>query len=88
VRKPSPTSIPRPAPSAQTANTRIHSTTGKRPVDLWPQEKLTTSIACYQLADLVSRQAGFDGFVRFERSRYSLPPDYAGQPLPHRPSRK
>lgn len=65
----------------QTANTRIHATTNKRPVDLWLQEKLTAvpGVARYQLADLVSRQAGFDGFVRFERSRYSLPPEYAGQ---------
>ena len=25
----------------QTANTRIHATTTQRPIDLWPQEKLT-----------------------------------------------
>src|SRR5262249_62104007 len=45
------------------------------------QEKLTalSTVARYQLAELVSRQAGFDGFVRFEKSRYSLPPEYAGQ---------
>src|ERR1051326_7738368 len=32
-----------------TANTRIHATTGQRPLDLWPQEKLTalTSVARY-----------------------------------------
>lgn len=66
---------------AHTANTRLHATTGQRPIDLWPQEKLTplASVARYQLAELVSRQAGFDGFVRFEKSRYSLPPEYAGQ---------
>lgn len=76
-----PISTPRAAPVTQTANTRIHATTGKRPLDLWLQEKLTAvlSVARYQLADLVPRQAGFDGFVRFERSRYSLPPEYAGQ---------
>lgn len=28
---------------------------------------------------LVARKAGFDGFVRFDRCRYSLPPEYAGQ---------
>jgi hypothetical protein len=66
---------------AHTANTRVHSTTGQRPIDLWPQEKLTalSTVARYQLLRLVSRQAGFDGFVRFEKSRYSLPPEYAGQ---------
>jgi len=64
-----------------TANARIHATTQRRPLDLWPQEKLTalTSVSPYQLVDFVPRQAGFDGFVRFERSRYSLPPKYAGQ---------
>jgi hypothetical protein len=57
------------------------STTGQRPIDLWPQEKLTalTTLARYQMAELVSRQADVDGFVRFEKSRYSLPPEYAGQ---------
>lgn len=66
---------------AHTANTRIHATTQRRPLDLWPQEKLTalTSISPYQLVDFVPRQAGFDGFVHFAKSRYSLPPEFAGQ---------
>lgn len=66
---------------AHTAKARIHATTKRRPLDLWPQEKLTsvTRVSPYQLVDLVPRQAGFDGFVHFERSRYSLPPEYAGQ---------
>jgi len=66
---------------AETANPRIHATTHRRPIDLWPQEKLTAlaSTSPYQLVDFVPRQAGFDGFVHFERSRYSLPPEYAGQ---------
>lgn len=65
----------------QTANARIHATTSRRPLDLWAQEKLTavTTVSPYQLVDLVPRQAGFDGFVYFERSRYSLPPECAGQ---------
>jgi transposase len=64
-----------------TANARVHATTGQRPLDLWPQEKLTALATAppYQIVDLVPRQAGLDGFVRFEKSRYSLPPDYAGQ---------
>ena len=64
-----------------TANVRIHATTGQRPIDLWPQENLTalTSVPPYGLCEMVSRKAGFDGFVRFDRSRYSVPPDYAGQ---------
>lgn len=64
-----------------TANARTHATTQRRPLDLWPQETLTalTSTSPYQLIDLVPRQAGVDGFVHFERSRYSLPPEFAGQ---------
>jgi hypothetical protein len=63
------------------ANARIHATTQRRPLDLWPQEGLTAlnSIGGYKLCDLVPRKAGYDGFVRFDRSRYSLPPEYAGQ---------
>ncbi len=66
---------------AHIANARVHATTKQRPVDLRLREGLTVpnSIAPYRLAELVTRKAGFDGFVRFERSRYSLPPEYAGQ---------
>jgi hypothetical protein len=43
----------------------------------------------YQIVDFVPRQAGYDGFVHFERSRYSLPPEYAGQTvlISHRENR-
>ena len=63
------------------ANVREHATTGRRPVDLWREEGLTSvsSLAPYRLYEITSRKAGFDGFVRFERSRYSIPPEYAGQ---------
>lgn len=66
-----------------TANVRVHATTGKRPVDLWKQESLTAvhAIAPYQLCQTALRKAGFDGFVRFEKSRYSVPPEYAGKAL-------
>jgi len=65
---------------ATTANVRIHATTGQRPVDLWPAEQLTplNVVAPYRIDESVSRQAGYDGFVRFGRSRYSVPPEYAG----------
>ena len=64
-----------------TSNCRVHATTKQRPVDLWKQEQLSAldSAARYPLCEFVSRKAGFDGFVRFQRSRYSLPPEYAGQ---------
>jgi transposase len=63
------------------ANVRVHATTRRPPVELWPEEKLTslTSVAPYRLYELTSRKAGFDGFVRFEQSRYSIPPECAGQ---------
>jgi hypothetical protein len=66
---------------AHTANARIHATTGERPLDLWPREGLVSLAAVppYQLVELFPRHAGFDGFVRFDRSRYSLPPEHAGQ---------
>lgn len=66
---------------ANTANCRVHATTRQRPIDLWKQEQLTAldSMARYPLCEFVSRKAGFDGFVRFQRGRYSLPPEYAGQ---------
>lgn len=66
---------------AHSANAREHATTGRRPLELWPEEKLTsvTSIAPYRLYEIAPRKAGFDGFVRFERSRYSIPPECAGQ---------
>lgn len=64
-----------------TANVRLHATTEQRPVDLWPREGLTelTAMTPYKLSELVPRKAGFDGFVHFGRSRYSVPPEYAGQ---------
>jgi transposase len=66
---------------ANTANCRVHATTRQRPIDLWKQEQLLAldSAARYPVCEFVSRKAGFDGFVRFQRSRYSLPPEYAGQ---------
>jgi len=66
---------------AHTANARVHATTNERPLDLWPREGLVslTAVPPYQLVELVPRRAGFDGFVRFDKSRYSLPPEHAGQ---------
>ncbi len=63
------------------ANVRVHATTNRRPVELLSEERLTAvkTLAPYRLYEITSRKAGYDGFVRFERSRYSLPPQYAGQ---------
>lgn len=64
-----------------TANVRLHATTKQRPVDLFAQEALTSvsAIAPYQVAQLLNRQASWEATVRFDRSRYSIPPEHAGQ---------
>src|SRR5688572_13674646 len=66
-----------------TANVRLHATTKQRPVDLLAQEALTSSnsIAAYQVGRQVQRQAGWDATVRFDRSRYSIPPEHSGKPV-------
>jgi transposase len=67
----------------ETANVRIHSTTHQQPVALWPQEKLTAvnSITPYQLVELSQRQVNPEGFVRFQNSCYSVPPELVGKTL-------
>jgi len=64
----------------QTANTRIHATTGRRPCDLLAEERLDalSSISAYQIAALSERKVDAESFVRLERSRYSVPPEYVG----------
>ena len=66
---------------AYTSNARIHATTGRVPLELWREERLAelASVAAYPLYEISPRKAGFDGFVRFDRSRYSIPPEYAGK---------
>lgn len=66
-----------------TANVRLHATTKARPVDLFAKEELNrvSSISPYILAQPVQRQAAWDATVRFDRSRYSIPPEHAGQPV-------
>jgi transposase len=66
-----------------TANVRRHQTTGERPVDLLPAEKLTplASVAPYRLATQSARKVSAEGFIQLDRSRYSVPPEYVGQTL-------
>jgi transposase len=65
------------------ANVRIHATTGKRPADLLPEEKLTplSSIQSFVIPDLFARTADRESFVSVDGSRYSVPPSHAGQKL-------
>lgn len=66
-----------------TANVRLHATTKQRPIDLFAKEELISlkAIAPYRVVQPVPRQAGWDATVRFDRSRYSIPPAHAGQPV-------
>ncbi len=65
----------------ETANGRLHATTGERPADLLPKEKLASLslVAPYVLAQRHERKVDVEGFVRLACSRYSVPPQYVGK---------
>lgn len=65
------------------ANQRRHATTGERPCDLLPRETLTPLDPArpYVLARRYERRVDAEGFVRHDRTRYSVPPQYVGQPV-------
>jgi len=65
-------------------NALPHATTGQPPAELWraqEQAVLTPlgAVAPYQLCRQVTRKVDWEGLVRFARSRYSVPPQHAGQ---------
>ena len=64
-------------------NVRVHATTGRRPVDLLPEEKLTAyaSMPPYVIPDVVERKADRESFISLDGSRYSVPPSHACQKL-------
>lgn len=68
-------------PWLDAANGRLHGTTGRRPVDLWPDEGLVpfVSLPPYRLVEPLERKVDFEGFVRVDRNRYSVPPELAGK---------
>jgi transposase len=63
------------------ANANVHGTTGKVPRELLALEGLTPIGACpaYRLAQPVRRTVSREAMVHFAGSRYSVPPDFAGQ---------
>ncbi|HEY3283020.1 MAG TPA: IS21 family transposase [Armatimonadota bacterium] len=65
------------------ANRRVHATTGERPLDLLPREGLSplSEIPPYLLCLRHSRRADAEGFVHLASVRYSVPPQYVGQPV-------
>jgi transposase len=63
------------------ANRRRHATTAERPCDLLQKENLTALDAArpYTLAQRYHRKVDAEGFVRLDRTRYSVPPQYVCQ---------
>lgn len=64
-----------------TANVREHATTGARPIDLLSKEGLTvwSALAPYRLSLKQTRTVMSEGYVRLDRSRYSVPPENVGR---------
>ena len=65
----------------QTANVRVHGTTGERPVDRLPLEGLrpVAGMAPYRALVLERRRVARDCFVSYAGSWYSVPAEYAGR---------
>jgi transposase len=63
------------------ANVRVHATTQQRPLDLLGKENLAavSSMAPYQVNLKAIRKVNAEGFVRYDRSRYSVPPEEVGK---------
>jgi transposase len=64
-----------------TANVRVHGTTQRRPVDLWPAEQLTAlrTAQPYRLAEPITRTVDREAMVAYGKSRYSVPPEHSGK---------
>lgn len=64
-----------------TANTRVHATTGRRPLDLLVEEGLTPWSAArpYPVDRKSVRKVSAEALVRLERAAYSVPPEHVGQ---------
>jgi len=64
-----------------TAQQRVHGTTGRRPAELLREEGLTplTGLAAYPVTDRCLRRVDREGYVHLQGSRYSAPPERVGQ---------
>jgi hypothetical protein len=64
-----------------TANARLHATTKQRPVDLLAKESLTPLLhqVPYQISRKSSCKVSVEGYVSFQGSRYSVPPEQVGK---------
>jgi len=65
----------------QTANCRVHATTGEKPCDLLGREGLEplSGLRPYVLAQRQARTVDVEGFVRLCGARYSVPPEHVGK---------
>lgn len=63
------------------ANSRVHATTGSRPIDLWPRENLAPLLGLppYVVAQRHPRRVDVEGYVRVGNVRYSVPPEHVGK---------
>ena len=64
-------------------NAQVYGTTGQIPQEVWRQHEQgellsLRSVAPYQLCRQVTRKVDWEGLVRFDGSRYSVPPSHAG----------
>lgn len=66
---------------ANTANARVHATTGCKPADLLASEGLTptTSAPAYKIYPTRTAKVSAESYVQMSGSRYSVPPSYVGQ---------
>ena len=69
------------------ADVRVHGTTGVRPIDRFPQEKLLDlrHVAPYRLESPIRRHVGTDARVAFKANRYYVPWHLAGRQVEVRP---
>lgn len=65
----------------ETANVRVHGTTGQRPCDRLPEEGLRAVVgaAPYRALVLERRRVARDCFVSYQQSWYSVPAEFAGR---------
>jgi hypothetical protein len=65
---------------AEIANVRVHATTGERPVDRWPAERLqAVTDRAFDTSVWSERRASRDGFVAYLANRYSVPWQLGGR---------
>lgn len=60
-------------------NARPHSTTGRAPVELWPQENLRPLVPVPLAIRRETRKVSWDGYIQVDSNRYPVPLAWAGK---------